>query len=168
MREGFPLTRLLSLWAVVISTTTTEPYHCCGLVNALVELENPLRSSVRPQASAIRLELPKYPDPPIDRPHVSVSFALPKALASWGIPPACGVRLAACSDGSESHTQVTPFQVSSGCGIRSVLYAASLVSGGDHVPRDNVAEGEDSHFGPAPQPLGRVCMTTLPMYLRLR
>jgi hypothetical protein len=39
----------------------------------------------------------------------------------------------------------------------SVPYAASLISRGYHVPRDNVAEGDDSQFGPAPQPLGRVC-----------
>jgi len=129
---------------------------------------NHLRSSVRPQASAIRLGLREHPDHPIDRPHVSVSLALPRALASWGIPPACGVRLVTYSDCSESHTRVIPFRVSIGCGFRSVLYAASLVSGGDHVPQDNVAEGDVSHFGPAPQPLGRVCLTTLQLYVRLR
>ena len=78
-----------------------------------------LRSSVRPSASAIRLVLHQHPDPPIDRPHVSLSLALPKAFASWGIPPVCGLRLAACSDGSESHTRVIPFRVSIGRGFRA-------------------------------------------------
>jgi hypothetical protein len=168
VREGFPLTRLLSLWAVVISTPTTEPYQCCGLVSVPVELENSLRSSVRSKASVIRLGLHQHPDPPIDRPHVSVSFALPKALASWGIPPPCGLRLAAYSSYLESRRGVTPFRVSIGRGFRLVLYAASLVSRGHHVPRDNGAEGDDSQFGPATQPLGRVCMTTLQTYIRLR
>jgi len=67
------------------------------LVNVRMELENFLRSSVRSRASAIRLELREHPDLPIGRPHVSVSLALPRALASWGIPPACGLRLVACS-----------------------------------------------------------------------
>ena len=129
---------------------------------------NHLRSSVRPKASAIRLRLHQHPDPPIDRPHVSLSLALPRAFASWGIPPVCSVRLAACSSCLESHTRVIPFRVSIGCGVRSVLYAASLVSGGNHVPLDNVAEEDDSQFGPATQPLGRVCMTTLQTYIRLR
>jgi hypothetical protein len=61
-----------------------------------------LRSSVRSRASVTRLELHKQPDLPTDRPHVSLSLALPRALASWGIPPTCGLRLAACSNHLES------------------------------------------------------------------
>ena len=34
-----------------------------------------------------------------------LSLALPRAFASWGILPVCGLRLAACSDGPEQlHT----------------------------------------------------------------
>lgn len=128
-----------------------QHHNCCGLVNVPVELENLLRSSVHPQASAIRLKLRKPFNLTIDRPHVSVSLALPRALASWGIPPTDGLRLAACSGCPESCQRVTPFRASIFRGFRSVLYAASLDPSGYLVPLDNVAEGDDSHFGPACQ-----------------
>jgi hypothetical protein len=108
---------------------------------------NHLRSSVRPQASAIRLRLHEHLDHPIDRPHVSVSFALLKAFASWGIPPVCGVRLAACSDGSESHTRVIPFRVSIGRGFRSVLYAGSHFRVETLYPLTTGPVGDQSRLG---------------------
>jgi hypothetical protein len=100
VREGFPLTRLLSLWAY-----------------------------------------------PIDRPHVSVSLALPRAFASWGIPPICGLRLAACSSHLESHREVTPFRVSICRGFRSVLYAGSHLRVETMYPMTTWPVGDQSRLG---------------------
>ena len=108
---------------------------------------NHLRSSVRPQASAIRLGLHEHPDPPIDRPHVSLSLALPRAFASWGIHPSCGLRLAACSDCAESHTRVIPFRVSIGRGFRSVLYAGSHLRVETMYPLTTGPAGDQSRLG---------------------
>ena len=90
-----------------------------------------LRSSVRSRASVIRLGLREHPDLPIDRPHVSLSLALPRALASWGIPPTCGLRLAAYSSCLESRRWVTPFRVSICRGFRACpacTWAAPVVA----------------------------------------
>ena len=106
-----------------------------------------LRSSVRSRASVIRLRLRKHPDLPIDRPHVSVSLALPRALASWGILPACSLRLAACSDNSESHRGVTPFRVSICRGFRSVLYAGSHFRVETLYPLTTGPVGDQSRLG---------------------
>jgi len=74
--------------------------------------------------------LPVYP------PHVSISLALSRAFASWGIPPTCGLRLVACSAKStgEEPQEVTPFRVSIEiCCLRMALYAGAL-SNGYHAP----------------------------------
>ena len=76
----------------------------------------------------------------------------------WLLAPSCplvtcGWLPARCLTISENRQRVIPFRVSIFRGFRSVLYAASLDSSGYLVPLDNVAEGDDSHFGPACQPI---------------
>ncbi len=49
------------------------------------------------------------------------------ALASWGIPPNCGIRLAACSGNAGEPQWVPPFRVSIFRDFRTVLCAVSLI-----------------------------------------
>jgi len=78
-------------------------------------------------APAIRLKPILPPCPLVYRPHVSISSALPKALASWGIPLLCSIRLATCSGYAGELQGVTPFRVSIFRDFRTVLYAVSLI-----------------------------------------
>ena len=98
---------------------------------------------------------------PVSPPHVSRSRPLPRAFASWGIPPAYGLRLVACFAHAKSHRGLLrpehPFAVTLGwhftpgfmCEWRDDPCASS--------PRNHVL------LDPAYQPLGRtgwLCMTT--------
>jgi len=44
-----------------VSTTTTEPYHCCGLVNALVELEKSSSVLSTPEGVCHKTRTPSAP-----------------------------------------------------------------------------------------------------------
>lgn len=82
---------------------------------------------------------PEYP------PHVSISLALPRALASWGILPAAVSGLVAYSVLTENLQRVTPFPHSMGCDRRLLLYAG-IHSSGCYVSLDHVA-WIHIHFG---------------------
>ena len=60
---------------------------------------------------------PEYP------PSVSISLALPGALASEGIPPHRGIWLVTYSFKDENYGGVIPFLRLMGCDLRSLLYA---------------------------------------------
>ena len=79
-----------------------------------------------------------YPYHPEYPPSVSISPALPGALASEGILPAAASGLVACSVKAESLKRVTPFPNSMGRDRRLLLYAG-IRSSGCYVPLDNVA-----------------------------
>jgi len=64
---------------------------------------------------------PEYP------PSVSISLKLPRALASEGILPRCGIWLVTYSFKDENHGGVIPFLRLMGCDLRSLLYTGIRV-----------------------------------------
>ena len=93
-RETFDLIRLLSTQAVVISTTMTVPFQSLWLGKCNRRAGVPERKPCFHYGQAVCLKpshvespcLPEYP------PHVSLSWALPQAFASWGILLRQGIR----------------------------------------------------------------------------
>ena len=74
---AFPFTRLLSGVAPVMSTINRLAWE--------MPFRHFIHTSVMP--GSCRMHAYSYPSPPHHRSHVSVSWALPQALASWEIPP---------------------------------------------------------------------------------
>jgi hypothetical protein len=66
--------------------------------------------SVRPRDVCLELNLCQHPDLPDHPPHVSISQALPWALASWGIPPFRSHLAGYLLRRAESARKVTPFR----------------------------------------------------------
>ena len=101
-------------------------------------------------ASVIRLEPILPPCLLVYRPHVSISSALPEALASWGIPLHQGIRPGRLLSRGENPDgllrSVCPFSVTLG---RYSTPCPLYVSSGDHAPRYSVAEWGHVPFGPA-------------------
>ena len=86
-----------------------------------------------------------------DRPHVSVSWALPQALASWGIlrRAACGGHLLRGSTTSESTPAVTSFLLTVSWSRRATL--STGFRGSEHWSLYATPAPSLSHFGQAPQ-----------------
>ena len=101
------------------------------------------------------IESPCLPEHP---PHVSIlSWALPQALASWGILLRHSIRPGRllkehCDGFPRSECPLV-------CDLRMALYAGSH-SGGHHVPGNDMAR-DQIPFGPAYQPFSRFLLTTL-------
>ena len=105
--------------------------HPRSLGQCTFRSEYPIRASgfqYVPKDARLKLDFCQYPDLPGHPPHVSVSRALPRALASWGILPSERIWPVAYSVGAESAREGIPFRVSTLRGLRPVLYARSLSS----------------------------------------
>jgi len=88
------------------------------------------------------------PSRPHHRSHVSISWALPQALAFWEIPPHdqhAADHLLAETSVHESRSEVTPFLLGVVCHRRAVLSAGSTLGAyhgrGSPWPRDRVLLG---------------------------
>jgi hypothetical protein len=145
--ETFALIRLLSTQAVVISTTTTEPFQSCGLANAIVMLEVPkefllsLRTSRVPTSSRCPSGKPWHFESPCllePRPTSAYPGHYNRALASWAIPPIGAYGLVAFSLLREPSMGYSCSECPLVCDLRMVLYARSH-SSGHHVPGYDMA-----------------------------
>ena len=115
-----------------------KPYHCYGLTPESVRLaemnsavfSTSLTPAIRPMPFRC-LYLPLYP------PHVSLSLALPRAFASWGILLRYGIWLGRLLL-TKSHSEFPRSGCPLFCDLRMVLYAG-VRSSGYHVPMYDMA-----------------------------
>ena len=112
-----------------------------------------MRSSIHAVVSP--LVMASYPywsrTPSGDRPHVSLSWALPQAFASWGIlrRVACGGHLLRGSTTSESTPDVTSFLLTVSWSGRATL--STGFRGGEHWSACATPAPSLSRFGQAPE-----------------
>ena len=115
-----------------------EPYHCRGLTPESVssaEINSAVFSTSK--TPAIRPITFRYLCLPLHPPHVSLSLALPRAFASWGILLCYGIwpgRLLFI----KSHSRFPRSGCPLFCDLRMVLYAG-VRSSGYHVPMYDMA-----------------------------
>ena len=104
VHETFDLTRLLSIRAVVTSTTTDKPSRlvsCSGRMAEFWLCSAVFSTSKTPDikpSSFHRRRLPVYPT------HVSISIGFPEGIGFLGHPSRLGLRLVACSIAGEPQT----------------------------------------------------------------
>jgi hypothetical protein len=127
-RARFPRTRLLSHVPVV--TGPLPVAHAAGWAGDLRFGASPCRGIAPSRLAWVLALLQRYSPRSLlhDRPHVSISEALPSAFASCGIPPGtpCGWHLLMSQH--ESPCRVTPFPVPMVCIRRAVLSTGFLGS----------------------------------------
>jgi hypothetical protein len=112
-----------------------------------------MRSSIHAVVSPLVMACYPYwsRTPSGDRPHVSISWALPQAFASWGIlrRAACGGHLLRRSTTSESTPAVTSFLLTVSWSRRATL--STGFRGGEHWSLCATPAPSLPRFGQAPQ-----------------